>query len=140
MGEAIMNLDLFIASAVERVKHAKRAKRKVVKDDSVTAYHKTREELRAMKLAACVPVSVHLRITQQTCECGEVYNAVNSWPLIKRVSPILTHFEAVKSQDPNALTEYNHLPRIIETRELSIPWCETCFANATYVEGTHDAL
>ena len=83
-----------------------------------------------MKLDQCVAVSVHLRTTTQTCECGSVFQSVNCYPLVKKVSPTLTHFEAVKSQDPGALSKYNALPRIHEVRSVDIPWCEDCFANA----------
>lgn len=129
-----MSLDALIADAKARAKVAKKTKAKARRELPGEAFHRTVEELRQMKLDACVPVSVHLRMTIQTCECGEVFNSINSWPLVMRKSPTLTHFEAVKSDDPNALAPYNALPRFLEIKRVDIPWCETCFANATTVE------
>lgn len=131
-----MSLEALIADAKKRANAPKKAPRSRAK--AVDAYYKTKEELLAMKLEACVPVSVHLRVTYQTCECGSKFESVNTWPLVKRVSPSLTHFEAVESQDPGTLEKYNHLPRFIETRKVYVPWCEDCFANATYVEAQDD--
>lgn len=134
-----MNLDTLIAEAKARAKAPKKAKGARVRPEGGDAYQRTKAELLQMKLDACVPISVHLRLTTQTCECGEVMNSVNTWPLVKRTSPSLTHFEAIDTQDPNALSKYNHLPRFIEVAEVIVPWCETCFANATYVEApTHE--
>jgi len=130
-----MSLDAFIADAKLRAKSPKAPKRgQRVRPDGGEAYRRTKEELLQMKLEACVPVSVHLRTTYQTCKCGSTFESVNSWPLVKRVSPSLTHFEAVKDQDPRTLSQYNTLPRFIENRSVEVPWCPDCFANATYFE------
>jgi hypothetical protein len=134
-----MSLEAFIAEAKARAK-AKPGRKVASRPTPGESYQRTREELLQMKLDACVPVSVHLRITYQQCECGERYESVNTWPLIKRVSPTLTHYEAVRSQDPNALAPYHALPRFVEFKEVQVPWCDTCFANATHVEVTNDKL
>lgn len=132
-----MSLEALIADA-------KRLSKKTVKRTRTSreapgeAFYRTKEELRQMKLDACAPVSVHLRVTYQKCECGAALQSVNTYPLVKRVSPILTWFEAIKSQDPGTLSQYNELPRFIETRYVDVPWCEDCFANATYIEATDE--
>jgi hypothetical protein len=131
-----MSLEALIADAKKRAKAPKKAPRS--RSNAADAYYRTKEELLAMKLEACVPVSVHLRVTYQACECGAALQSVNTWPLVKRVSPSLTHFEAVESQNPGDLSKYNDLPRFLEVRKVDVPWCEDCFANATYVEVKDD--
>lgn len=129
-----MSLEALIADAKRIAKQPKKARGARVRPEGGEAFRRTKEELLAMKLEACVPTSVHLRMTTQTCECGEVMNSINNWPLVKRVSSALTHYEAIDTQDPTALSKYDDLPRFIECRNINIPWCESCFANATYIE------
>lgn len=128
-----MNLQELLADAKARQNKPKvRATRaKSPTDDAVS---QTKEYLRSLKLAACVPVSVHLRVTHQRCECGSHHESVNNYPLIKKETDNLTHYEAVKSQNPGDLSKYNHLPRFIDVKTIDVPWCEDCFANATYTE------
>jgi hypothetical protein len=115
-----MNLDELIADAHRRkgLKSPKRSKRVDTKSD----YHRTKEELRALALERCIPVSIHLRMIRQTCTCGEVYQSVNTTPLIKRVSPSLTHFEAHED-----ITPFDMLPRYLEIAETELPYCQACF-------------
>lgn len=133
-----MNLDALIADAKKLSKKKPASKRRTSREAPGADFYRTKEELRQMQLDACVPISVHLRVNYQTCECGNKLQAVNTYPLVKRVSPRLTWFEAVKSEDPGTLSQYNHLPRFIEVRRVEVPWCEDCFANATYIEATDE--
>ena len=124
-----MNLDELIADSLERAKKPKTKKRSS-RPEKGDAYAQTKEELRKLQLDACEPVSVHLRVTNQQCECGEVYHAVNTVPLVKCVGKNLTHFRPEENaNDP----KYWHLPRVIEVHTVDIPYCETCFVNASYV-------
>ena len=123
-----MNLDELIADARRRkgVKAPKRsAKRAAPADD----YHRTKEELRAMRLEACVPTSIHLRTTTQHCQCGEVYHSMNNVPLVLRTSTTLNHYEPHED-----LKDFDALPRFIETISINISHCDSCFRNSTFVK------
>ena len=122
-----INLDELIADARRRkgVKAPKRsAKRATPTDD----FRQTKEELRAMRLAACVPQSVHLRTTTQYCDCGEVYHSMNNVPLVKRIGSNLEHYEPHED-----LADFIELPRFVENRIVKIPYCDSCLTNATIV-------
>ena len=123
-----MNLDELIADAKRR-KGLKRSKRSRKSDTGEDAFKRTKEYLRQLKLEACVPVSVHLRVTHQTCECGAVRECVNQVPLVKKVSVSLTHFEAHEIIHD---AEYGSLPRFIDVVKVDVPYCEDCFVNAKY--------
>ncbi len=122
-----MNLEDLIADAVKRkgVKAPQRAAQ------NKAAVKKTAEEMRFATLERCIPESVHLRTTTQTCKCGAVYEAVNSVPLVKCVGVNVTHFRPEED-----LTEYNELPMFIETRLVNIPYCTACLTGATFLEPT----
>ena len=125
-----MNLDDFVAQAVELKKTTKRRARRARPEPGET-YAKTKEALRELALERCDPQEVVLMITYQECECGERFESVNNVPLVKCVGPTLTHFRAVKSFKD--MENYNHLPRVTESRTVQIPYCNTCFANAVEV-------
>lgn len=93
--------------------------------DTEEAYRRTKEELRNLALARCIPESIHLRVTHQTCNCGKTYEAVNLIPLVKCVSPSLTHYQPEES-----LKEFPGLPYFIEITQVSIPYCIACIAEA----------
>ena len=127
-----MNLQELIADAKRRQEAKKTRAPRPKKKDGEDAVAQTKEYLRQLKLDACVPVSVHLRVTHQTCECGAHHESVNNYPLIKKESPSLTHYESVVSENPADLSQYNDLPRFIDVTKVYVPWCEDCFANAHY--------
>ncbi len=115
-----MDLNTLIADAKTRSLKPKPRKKKA--DTAKAAFRKTREELRKITLAQCEPVSVHLRVTQQTCTCGNIYRSQNNVPLVKKVSSVLDHYEPAK--DMNALSD---LPHLTEVQEIKIPYCEACY-------------
>ncbi len=124
----MMNLDDLIADAVRR--KGVKAPRKAAQTKA--AIKKTAEEMRASTLERCIPESVHLRTTTQTCQCGAVYEAVNYVPLVKCVGERITHFRP----EPDLL-EYSGLPVFIETQLINIPYCAACLgAIATFLPPT----
>jgi len=123
-----MNLDDLIADAMKRKKEKPKRASRAKPDD---AYRATKEELRKLQLDQCVPVSIHLKMTEQICECGESFCSVNCTPLVKCVSKTVTHY---RPQEVIHGPEYDMLPRYIHMKRVEIPYCETCFANARYVE------
>ena len=123
-----MNLDDLVKDAVKRKGEKKRSPRRSSRPEPTADYQRTKEELRQLMLDACVPTSVHLMITEQRCECGEVYQSVNALPLVKCVGEKLTHFKGVESY--RSMQEYDHLPKVIDRKVVDIPYCETCFVNA----------
>jgi len=131
-----MSLDAFIADAVRRaeLKKLKPRAKAVPKDD---AYRRTKEELRKMQLDACIPKSIHLRITYQDCECGASYESVNQTPLVLCVGKNLKHYEPHEAIHGD---EYAPLPRYMEIRHVNIPYCPDCFANAHTVEVKDEPL
>ena len=124
-----MDFDTLVAEAVKLKGAKKKAPRRSSRPTQGDAYRQTKEELRKLQLERCVPESVHLRLTDQECECGEHMQSVNTVPLVKCVGPTLTHFRGVNSFAEMA--EYNDLPRVIEITKIHVPYCETCFANAS---------
>lgn len=123
-----MNLDELIADAKRR-KGLKSPKRSRKSDTGEDSFKRTKEYLRQLKLEACIPESIHLRVTHQTCECGAVRECVNQLPLVKKVSPSLVHYEAYEKIHGEGL---NTLPRFIDVTKVDVPYCEDCFVNATY--------
>ena len=130
-----MNLDELIADAKRRkgLKSPKRSRKSATGED---AFKQTKEYFRQLKLEACIPESIHLRVTHQTCECGAVRECVNQVPLVKKVSPSLVHFEAHEHIHGE---EYDSLPRFIDVIKVDVPYCEDCFVNATYTWEDLDA-
>ncbi len=125
-----MNLADLVADAKRRAKLKPKAKRKVTSDD----YTRTKEELRKFRLEECIPESIHLRIIRQTCICGTKLTAINTGPLVKKVSRSLTHFEYHED-----ISKFNGLPRYVEILHINVPYCENCFTemlddDAIYVE------
>lgn len=118
----VSTLDDFVAGALKRAADLKSAKRKSGKTKADDAYTRTKAELRAMQLEACVPMSIHLRMTTQTCNCGEVYDSINSVPLAKCVSTRLTHFRPEPDLEP-----YKELPWFTEVYNVDIPYCHACY-------------
>lgn len=121
----MMGLDALIADAKRRkgLKSPKRSK----SASADTTFKQTKEYLRQLKLEACIPESVHLRVTHQTCACGEEYQCINQWPLVKKVSTSLTHFEAYED-----ILKFSGLPRFTDVQQIKIPFCEVCFVKSTY--------
>ena len=125
-----MDLDDFVAQAVA-LKKTKKSRARRARPEPNEGYTKTKEMLRELALERCEPREVVLMITYQECECGERFESVNNVPLVKCVGPTLTHFKQVKSFKD--MQNYNHLPRVTESRVIQIPYCNTCFANAVEV-------
>lgn len=123
------SLDELIADAVRRkgMKTPRRSGAKKPED----SFKNTKEQLRIMALERCIPESIHLRITHQTCKCGTEYEAVNSVPLVKCVSKNLTHFRPEED-----LEVYHRLPYFIETLQVDIPYCPKCLPDVTHIEAT----
>ncbi len=121
----MMGLEALIADAKRRkgLKRPKRSKAETGDDQ----FKRTKEYLRQLKLDACIPESVHLKATHQTCACGEEYQCINQWPLVKKVSKTLTHFEAYEN-----INEFSGLPRFTDVIQVKIPFCEVCFVKSTY--------
>ncbi len=122
-----MNLEDLIADAVKR--KAIKPPRKAA--ETKAALKKTREELRTITLERCIPESVHLRTTAQTCQCGATYECINYVPLVKCVSPNITHFRPEED-----LTDYSELPIFIETQLVTLPYCAACLVGATFLPPT----
>ena len=124
-----MNLQELIADAVKRkgMKSPRRSDSKKTED----SYKNTKEQLRILALERCIPESIHLRITHQTCKCGVEYKAINSVPLVKCVGKNLTHYRPEEN-----LEVYHRLPYFIETLEVAIPYCPECLPNVTHIEAT----
>lgn len=116
-----MNLAELLADA-KRLKVAGK-KKTVTKTaaDSEDAYRKTKEELRKLTLARCIPESIHLRVTHQTCVCGKTYEAINCIPLVKCVSSTLVHYRPEEN-----LSTFSGLPYFIEITQVVIPYCTSC--------------
>lgn len=122
----MMGLDALIADAKRR-KGLKSPKRSKKADTGEDAFKRTKEYLRQLKLEACIPESVHLKVTHQTCACGQEYQCINQWPLVKKVSKSLTHFEAYED-----IQEFSGLPRFTDVQQIKVPFCEVCFDKSVY--------
>ena len=122
-----MNLQELIADSKLRAGQKKPRRTRPEKD----SFALTKEELRKLKLEQCVPQSIHLRLVQQICECGNKMTVINQGPLVKKVSPSLTHFEYHEDIHKD---DYAALPRFIEVSQMDVMYCEDCFVNAHYVE------
>ena len=119
-----MDLNDFIAQAVALKAAPKAKKPKVKKADKDEAFKKTQAELRALRLEACVPTSVHLFITHQECECGERFISVNKNPLVKRVGKNLVYFEQIKTRE--TFDRYATLPYYQEIQVKNLHTCSSC--------------
>lgn len=113
-----MNLLELVADANRRAKLKPSKKRKVATDE----FTRTKEELRKYRLEQCIPESIHLRIIRQTCNCGNELTAINTGPLVKKISPSITHFEYHED-----ISKFNGLPRYVEVLRITVPYCEECF-------------
>jgi len=126
-----MDLDQFVAQAVEIKKTKAATRRRSSRPKSDDTVSRTKEFLRELALEACEPTEVVLMTTHQECECGSHFESVNNVPLVKCVGPTVTHFKQVKSFKDMA--NYDRLPRTIETRTVLVPYCEDCFVNARQI-------
>lgn len=121
-----MDLDTLLKEAKAIAKEPKSRKKKASALDIVK---QTKAQLRAITIARCVPTAIVLRITYQDCACGHTLESVNNVPLVRRVSPVLTHLEACPD-----LTEFDHLPRTVEHVTIKVPYCGECINATEWVE------